>query len=304
MACVTDILLATFNSERHLAAQLDSLLAQTDRDWRLLVRDAGSTDGTAAILDSYCKRDKRIQIVSGGPASACENFAALLATSTAPYAAFCDHDDVWFPDKLERTLARLRAIEAESASGTPVLVFTDAIVADDDLHEISHSFFECAKLDPTRLAPQQLAFQNVAPGCSMAFNAALREKALPIPPEAVMHDHWLMLVAASFGRVECLREPTFQYRQHGDNVLGAPKVGAGYFFRRMRQGVATLRGRLYANVRQAEAFVARFGDSAPPCLRALVGFEALPPLARRRVILRHRLFKSGLLRNLGTLAIA
>ena len=301
---MTDILLATFNSERHLAAQIDSLLAQTDRDWRLLVRDAGSTDGTCAMLDSYRARDERIQIVSGGPSSACENFAALLARSTAPYAAFCDHDDVWFPCKLERTLARLRAIEAETPPGTPALVFTDAIVTDDDLHEISHSFFERAKLDPSRLAPRQLAFQNVAPGCAMAFNAALREKALPVPPEAVMHDHWLMLVAASFGRVECLREPTFQYRQHGDNVLGAPKVGAHYFVDRIHQGRAALRERLYANARQAEAFVGRFGSDAPPCLRALVGFEARSPFARRLTILRHRLFKNGLLRNLGTLVIA
>ena len=298
-----DILLATFNSGRYLAAQLDSLLAQRERDWRLLVRDAGSTDRTTEILAACRARHEREQIIPGAPSPACANFSALLAHSTAPYIMFCDHDDVWFPDKVSKSLACLKELEAASPPGVPALVFTDAIVTNESLGETSPSFFRRAALDPARLEPRQLVFQNVAPGCSMMFNAALRDKATPIPKEAVMHDHWVMLVAAAFGRVACLNEPTFFYRQHGDNVLGAPEVGAGYFLRRLRQGRRALRKRLYENVRQAEAFSDRFGNATPDALQAAATLESLPLPARWHAILRHRLFKNGFFRNLGMLAI-
>ncbi len=301
---MTDILLATFNSGRFLAEQLDSVLAQTDPDWRLLVRDAGSTDSTAAIVAGYAAKDRRIVAVPGGPSDARGSFAALLAASTAPYAMFCDHDDVWMADKVELTVGRLKELESSLPAGTPALVFTDAVVADESLAELSPSFFERTRLDPTRTAPNELAFQNVAPGCSMAFNAALREKASPIPAEAVMHDHWMMLVASVFGRIECIRRPTYRYRQHRGNVLGSPEVGARYFMRRLAQGRSALRSRLYAKVRQARAFADRFGDAAPECLRAAGRLDGMGFFARRAAILRHGLFMCGAMRNLGTLAIA
>ena len=298
-----DILLATFNSERHLAAQLDSLLAQTERGWRLIVRDAGSTDSTMSILSGYGARDSRIRVVPGAPARACANFAGLLECSDAPYVMFCDHDDVWFPEKIARSLSRIKALENTSSPDMPALVFTDAVVTDERLEAIAPSFFRRSALDPARLSPAQLAFQNVAPGCTMILNAALRRKALPVPDDAVMHDHWMMLVASVFGRIDCLREPTVFYRQHGGNVLGSPCVDCGYFLGRIRRGPGPLRRRLYANIRQAAAFVARFGDEAPECLHAAASLGSCSFLERRRLILRHRLFKNGILRNLGTLAV-
>ena len=300
---MTDILLATFDSERFLAAQLDSLLAQTDYDWRLLVRDAGSTDATVEILARYAAKDPRIVTIPGGSSGARGSFAALLAASTAPYSMFCDHDDVWMADKVERSIGRLKELEKSLPAGMPALVFTDAVVTDESLAELSPSFFARSHLDPSRIVPNELVFQNVAPGCSMAFNAALREKALPIPETAVMHDHWMMLVASVFGRIECIREPSFLYRQHGDNVLGSPKVGARYFLRRLAQGRAAQRARLYANVRQARAFAERFGGEAPECLHAAGRLDEMGFFARRAAIVRHGLFKCGIMRNIGTLFV-
>lgn len=301
---MTDILLATFNSGEMLSAQLDSILAQTDGDWRLLARDAGSTDGTPAVLARYAARDHRIKVLDGGPASACESFAALLAASTAQYVMFCDHDDVWLPEKVANSVAALKALEAGGAADVPALVFTDAKVVRSDLSPLAKSFFRRTALDPSRVAPNELAFQNVAPGCTMAFNAALRRKAAPIPHEAVMHDHWMMLVATVFGEIRCLREPTLLYRQHAGNALGSPKVGAGYFARLAMRGPSALRARVRARARQAAAFAARYGDAAPECLRAAGRMADLGFFARRAAMLRHGLFMGGFMRTLGMFIVA
>ena len=234
---------------------------------------------------------------------ACANFAALLDASTAPYVAFADQDDVWHEDTLMRSLALMREMESRYGKSTPLAVYTDAVVTDSSLREISPSLFRHTRIDPRRTEPRQLAFQNVANGNTMLINAALRNLARPIPPEAFMHDHWLMLVAASFGHVALLDEPTLLYRQHGGNAIGGARVDASYFLARLADGPNRLRERLYANVRQADAFTRRFGVRTPAALRALCGLELLPWPRRAAAILRHRIFKCGFLRNLGTLFI-
>ncbi len=275
-----DILLATYRPDpARLAAQIGSIRAQEGVETNLIVREDAAGEGARA------------------------NFAALLAASTAPYVAFADQDDVWKADKLRRSMEAMRRLEARFGAATPLLVFTDAAVVDDALRPLDASLFRRTKIDPRRVRPAQLALQNVANGNTMLFNAALRDRANPIPPEAFMHDHWVMLVASVFGRIACVDAPTLLYRQHAGNVLGGAKVGAGYFARRVLDGPSALRRRLYANVRQAAAFVDRFGDAAPASLRALAGIAARPWPLRVATLVRHGIFKNGLLRNLGTFCL-
>ena len=299
-----DILLAVFNSERFLAAQLDSILAQEDRDWRLLIRDGGSTDGTAAILEEYRRRDPgRIVLLPGGKATARENFAALLEASRAERIMFCDHDDCWLPGKIGHSRAAFEKRASELPAGTPLLLFSDLAVADEKLRIVADSFFRHEHIDPRRLELRHLLLQNAACGCTMLFNRPLRELALPIPPEAFMHDHWLMLTAACLGRIEYLPESTLLYRQHGDNVFGASGYGVGYFCRKLSLGIGEVRGRLFRLCRQAGAFREQFrGRLSSEELALLAAVARLPEagfLERRRILWRHRIFKSGFLRNLG-----
>lgn len=275
-----DVLLATFRPDQKLLdAQISSIRAQRDVNVNLIVHEDERGDG------------------------ACANFAALLMRSSAEYCAFSDQDDIWLEYKLSRMMKVMRRMEETYGKDTPLLVFSDERVVDGDLRTIDESLFHHSRLSPSRLLPRQLAFQNVGNGNAMLFNAALREKAKPIPPEAFMHDHWISLVSAVFGKTECLREPTVLYRQHDENVLGGPKVGFGYYLRRLRQGREKLRGRLHEYIRQIEAFVARYGDDSPTCFKALVGIESKPWIARAAILLKNRIFKNGLLRNLGTLAV-
>jgi len=275
-----DVLLATYRPDAAmLKAQVDSIRGQRGVDVNLICREDVRGDG------------------------ACVNFAALLSESRAEYVAFADQDDVWFPDKLAKSMERMRELERRWGKDVPLCVFTDAKVVDADLNVLHESLFKFTNIDPCRDAPRQLALQNVANGNTMLVNAALRDLANPIPREAFMHDHWIMLCAASFGHISCLHEPTVLYRQHDRNVIGGRRVGWRYYWNRFSQGRASLRARLYANIRQVEAFCERFGERAPRGLRALVGLAEKPWPVRVLTLVRYRVFKCGLIRNIGTLLL-
>src|SRR5262245_40587271 len=111
-----DILLATYNGAAYLAEQLDSIEAQTHPNWRLIARDDGSTDGTLAVIETFRARHSEKVVVlrdEDGNIGLVQNFSRLMEASTAPYAAFCDQDDVWLPEKLSLCLERMRDLEAE-----------------------------------------------------------------------------------------------------------------------------------------------------------------------------------------------
>lgn len=274
-----DVLLAVYRPDPGmLKAQVSSIEQQTD-----------------VGVNIICREDVRGE----GPRA---NFSELLKTSKSDYIAFSDQDDVWFPDKLSRSLAELKVLESKYGAETPLLVFTDAKVVDAVLHETGRSLFKHTKINPFRTKPEQLILQNAANGNTMLFNAALRDKASPIPEGAFMHDHWMMLVASTFGVVSHISETTLLYRQHERNVLGGAKVGFHYYVRRLAQGIPSLRQRLYAGIRQAEAFALRYPD-APPCFKACIGFEKRNWLMRRWLLLRHGIFKNGFIRNLGTFVL-
>ena len=273
---------------------IDVLLATYRPDRRFLEMQISSIHAQKGVQVNIMSREDDEGL---GP---CFNFARLLGRSTAEYVAFSDQDDVWKEDKLARSMERMKALEAKYGKDVPLLVFTDAEVVDADLRVLDRSLFRRAKINPNRISPKQLILQNVASGNTMLFNAALREKAKPIPQEAFMHDHWMSLVASVFGRVAYLDEPTLLYRQHGGNVLGGAKVGVGYYLFRMLNGFADLRKRLRAYFRQAEAFAVRYPD-APDCFKIFVGFERKKNrFVRRWLMLRHGIFKNGFLRNIGT----
>ncbi len=224
-----DILLATYNGEAFLKEQLDSIAAQTHGDWRLIARDDGSTDRTSAILDAFRARhpDKVVVLEDGdGNLGLVRNFSRLMEHSDAPYAAFCDQDDAWLPEKLELSLAKMRELEREHGARGPLLVFTDVTVVDEELNVIHDSFWHYANLRPNRCnSLNRLLLQNVVTGCAALMNRPLVRKSVPLPEQAYVHDWWVALVAASFGKAGYIAQPTVLYRQHPQNLIGANALG-------------------------------------------------------------------------------
>lgn len=221
-----DILLATFNGERFIAEQIESIQAQTYQNWRLRISDDCSSDRTLDIVRHYAAQDKRITVVSEGVryGGAKENFFELIKTSNAPYCMFCDQDDVWLPKKVEKTLGTMLELE-NGAHDTPILVFTDMKVVDSDLNVIHESFERFSSIDPGRTKFSQVIAQALGAGCTMLVNRRTCDIALCIQSysNVIMHDWWLCLVASAFGQIGYLDEPTSLYRQHGMNEVGALK---------------------------------------------------------------------------------
>ncbi len=251
-----DILMATYNGERFLGEQIESIQAQSYKNWRLLVSDDCSADGTLDVVRHYAAADDRIRIVSEGVrrGGAKENFFALMAKSAAPYCMFCDQDDVWLPQKVEKTFNLMRQLEAKEGPDKPLLVFTDMKVVDGELGVIDESFECFSSIDPGRTGFKQLVAQSVGAGCTMLVNKCARDLALRLATydDVIMHDWWLCLVAAAFGRIAYLDEPTSLYRQHDFNEVGALEYSP---VKRASQ-LGQLKKNVSATVRQASAFAA------------------------------------------------
>ena len=219
------ILMSTYNGARYLAEQIDSILAQTYTDWRLYIRDDGSTDDTLRIVQNYAKKDKRITVLEDSDnLGACRSFERLLQTSDgAEYYAFADQDDVWRPDKLAILLKAMQEAEQEYPK-LPIVVHSDLQVVDAQLKEIAPSFWQYSNLRPDIVDANlhYLAICNTVTGCAMLFNRAARTYSLPFPQTAYMHDAWVALAAAAKGgKVIPLSATPIAYRQHSTNVLGA-----------------------------------------------------------------------------------
>lgn len=293
-----DILLATYNSQRFLREQLDSILNQSEQDFRIIVGDGGSSDETLTLLAEYAaQHPQRFRLLPGGRRySAAQNFSRLLEASDGEFIMFSDHDDVWKPDKIAVTRdCFLRNFTDQSKPG---LVFTDAVIVDGSLREICDSSMRFQKFDPSRTALHQLLTQNIIAGNTMFFNRALRDVALPVAPEALMHDCWVVLCAAAFNALVYCPQATLLYRQHGGNVLGASTGSASGIVQKLQNG----RQAFLANTRQARALLAHLDGKLSARNRATIAayaaMEEQSFFGRRLTALRRRFLKNTLSRNL------
>lgn len=308
-----DLLLPTRDGAAFLPELLASLHRQTTTDWHLRAWDDASADDSPRILETWGARDRRVELVgrSASPVGPVAALNALLERSDAGQAMFCDQDDVWLPGKIEKTLRCMEALEREAGPGVPLLVHTDAAVVDANLREISPSLWKYRRLNPKASCSfSRLLVQNRVTGCTVMINAALRERVVAVPPEALMHDHWFALAAAAFGRAGWLAEPTLRYRRHGAAATRlrswALRDAPGALAEEWR--APSLRAYLVRLRAQAAAFVDRFGPDLPPvaasAANAFARLNEAGWLARRRLIFRHRLFRDGLRRNLALLLLA
>ncbi len=297
------ILLATYNNEAYIAPLLDSLFAQTYKDFTLFVRDDCSADRTAEIIRSY--KDERIRILpSDAPSgSAQNNFFRLLAACDSDYILFCDADDVWLPDKIEKTLVCMRAQEQKYGKTCPILIHTDLSVVDANLQGIAPSLFHYEKLSPARNELHQMLVQNNVTGCTVMINAALHRFVPDQPPHSVMHDWWLALVAAAFGEIAVVDEPLVQYRQHGGNEVGAYNASDLALAAKKLSRVGRMR-QIYSDMyAQAGCFAKTFRDYlSPQQLAQCTAYAAMADrskLGKWATIVKNKFYKNTFLRNVG-----
>ncbi len=230
------VLLAAYQGKTYLRELLDSLAAQDDGFFSVLLRDDGSTDGTVELLEQRCRQDTRFHLLKDASAhsGAAGSFLRLMrqASPEAAYFALCDQDDVWLPTRLSACRAAMAQAEALYGEQTPILVHSDAVVTDEQGHTLHDSFFAHQGWDGTAVTLPRLLVQNNVTGCTTLMNAPLKALiARYAQPEGMyMHDWLLALTAAACGHVVFVNKPLVRYRQHGTNVMGAsaqPQIKRG-----------------------------------------------------------------------------
>ncbi len=245
------VLLSTYNGMRFLDAQLASVRAQTHPDVVLHIRDDGSTDGTA----------EKLGVPAGPNLGVFRSFMHLLETAPEAHAyAFCDQDDVWEADKLERAAAALGAVPSD----IPAIWYTRLRFTDEHLNPTGLSPI------PTESGFHTALVQNQATGCTVVLNAAARRLVLESVPEtALMHDWWCYLVVSAFGLALYDPIPSVLYRKHGTNVTPAAPNWAAELYHRTRRFLTEKRVPERVTD-QAREFRNRYGHRLDPDKRAIL----------------------------------
>lgn len=223
-----DILLATYNGEKYLREQIDSILNQTYKNIRLIVSDDCSKDGTRKILEEYKNKDERIKVYyQEKNLGVVKNIEFLLGKVESPYYMLADQDDYWLPEKAEKSLETLKNNNAD-------LVFGDLQVVDENLNTMYESFNDymllSRKINKYIDSYKVNYLYNCVTGCTVLAKKETIEKILPLPTNSkyLIHDHWIGLMASLNGKLAYMPEKYIKYRQHGNNQVGTEKISHGF----------------------------------------------------------------------------
>lgn len=259
-----DILMAVYNGEKYIKDQIDSIINQTISNWRLVILDDCSTDSTLDILNKYRQKYPEKIVVhineknSGG---AKENFFKLVKFAKYNYIMFCDHDDVWKKDKIEKTYRCMLELEQKLASPKePLLVHTDLSVVDEKLNLIDKSMVKAQKLNVYDNRLCKLLSQGNVTGCTMMVNANLLNMMGEFSEGIIMHDWWASLIASAFGKMAFLNDPTILYRQHQSNQVGAKKVSSLKYILNTFFNFKKVKKSIIDKYNQAELFYKTYGE--------------------------------------------
>jgi glycosyltransferase involved in cell wall biosynthesis len=306
MAITIDILLASYNGESYVREQINSLYNQDFLEWKMRVRDDLSSDNTITIIREEQDRvgkDKIVILPSLARLGVSQNFDSLLQAATSKYILFCDQDDVWLPDKITISLQKIKEMEKKYGADTPILIHTDLTVVDQNLNLLCTSFWKYQNLDPdTSSVLSRLLVQNVVTGCTMMINQPLKNIIGRIPPEAIMHDWWIALVASVFGRIDYVPSSTVLYRQHSRNDTGARRWDLRYLVQKAIN-LDSVKDYYQKTVRQTRKFIEVYEDKIPiekhSILENYAHMDRKNFWERRWNLLKFGYYKIGSLKNLG-----
>jgi glycosyltransferase involved in cell wall biosynthesis len=301
------VALASYNGERYIGEQLESIARQTRLPDELIVSDDASTDSTPALVRDFAQRAPfPVRFLQHERLGSTRNFEQAIGVCKGDIIFLCDQDDVWYPDKIE-------VIEAAFINRPEAgAVFTDADVVDENLRPLGSRlwrFFRFRSREQAQLAAGDalgvLLRHPVATGATMAFRSSFRDFLLPMPP--TWHDAWIALLIGASSHLIALPTPLIAYRQHRDNQVGIPHHG-----RNRDKTVADIYGRQLLLYETARARLLEFGSRFPIGAQGIYRFNEkliflragaalpnarwrrLPGVLRELLLLRYHSYARGL----------
>ena len=214
-----EILMATYNGERYIEEQIDSIVNQTYKNWELLIRDDKSSDKTLDIIKEYEKKDDRIKVLEDSKANLgfVRNFEELMSNSSNDFLMFSDQDDYWVEDKIEKYIEAINVLSSKDLE-KPLLIHSNSFVCDKELNIKKEKFInDCAKSSEFDVC----FFNYIVQGSTVLINRKLLELSLPFSSNVTVHDRYLHLLAEFLGKRKFLSQSLMKYRQHENNKIGA-----------------------------------------------------------------------------------
>nr|WP_255420555.1 glycosyltransferase family 2 protein [Pantoea deserta] len=225
------ILMGTYNGEKYLAEQLQSIASQTYTNWNLIVSDDGSTDSTCEIIEHFALKYPNKVVLHKGPGKGfAANFLSMLQRSDidSDYYAFCDQDDIWLDGKLESAVMQLNSVPQNKYK----LYGSRTKLIDSNGNCIGYS--PCFK---KAFCFNNALLQSYAGGNTMVFSRGLKQlfETFPADLKIVSHDWILYIICSAMNGVVIYdREPLILYRQHAHNLVGS-NIGLLSKFRRFNR---------------------------------------------------------------------
>ena len=298
------ILMATYNGEHFLQEQIESILDQSYTDWSLFIHDDGSSDGTNAIIDDYVVRypENIFRVYGASCGCARDNFFFLMREVEADFYMFCDQDDVWMPEKVRKTYISMQDIDCGS---NPALVFTELSVVDENRSMIAESMSDYQNLNCRDLSLNRLLIQNAVTGCTMMVNRALRDMMLKYNhvENIKMHDWWAGIIAAAFGEILFIDEPTIWYRQHEDNSVGAQNDNSLNYQLDRVKNKESMRYSLELTRLQARELVEAFALPSEHIISQYANCMSMGKLQRLHFYFKNDILKTGIARLIGQIVL-
>lgn len=214
-----DILMATYNGEKYLKEQIESIINQSYKNWTLLIRDDGSKDNTVSIIKEFEKMDFRIKLLkdSKGNLGFVKNFEELLNYSQENYIMFSDQDDYWEKDKIENYIEILE--KNKSLLQKPLLIHSNSSICNNNLETIKEAFVNSSIANKNN--DNAYFFSYIVQGSTVMINRKMKEICLPFLNNVTLHDRYFHLMAEFFGTRVFIDKSLMKYRQHTDNEIGA-----------------------------------------------------------------------------------
>ena len=274
------VALASYNGERYIGAQLDSIARQTRLPDELVICDDASTDSTADIVREFARHAPfAVRFLQHQRMGSTRNFELAIAECRGDIIFLCDQDDVWYPNKME-TIEAVFIDRPETGA-----VFTDADVVDENLQPLGSRLWKYFRFRPKEQAQVEagdalsvLLRHPVATGATMAFRSSFRDFLLPMPP--TWHDAWIALLIGTTSHLVALPAPLIAYRQHGHNQVGIPRPG-----RNRDKTVAEIYGPRVLLYEKARARLLEFADRFPTDAERIYLFNEVIKLLRARATL-------------------
>lgn len=206
---LVSIAMCTYNGEKYLSQQLESILNQTYRNLEIIIVDDGSTDRTIEIMSEYQQKDERIKIFQNAHnLGFVQNFAKAISLCTGDYIALSDQDDIWKLEKIEKFVKEI---------GENLLIYSDAILIDNNNNKAERNLIEPYANLISGKCNKAFLFSNCVSGNTMMFKRELLEYILPIP-DVSFHDIWIAFIASTVGTIVFTEEAMIYYRRHNEQV--------------------------------------------------------------------------------------